>query len=72
MKINLWSMFLSCLMGQAMLSLFGFQTPKESFVALCWQDSAFFLVWLTQRAAFNAQLTHGGEAVDENSESGGG
>lgn len=51
MKISLWSMFLGCLIGQVSLSLLGFQTPKESFVALFWQGSSFFVVWLTMRAA---------------------
>ena len=51
MKISFWSLFLGFLIGQVALSFFGFQTPKESFVALFWQSSAFFAVWLTMRAA---------------------
>lgn len=49
MKISLWPLFFGCLIGQVALSLFGFQTPKESFVALCWQGSAFFAVWLLEK-----------------------
>lgn len=45
-----YGVFLGCVIGQILLSAFGFQTPHESFVGAFWQLSGVVACGLTQRA----------------------